>query len=63
MSESVPSGHSPSFTFTPVIAKTRQIPELIDGSVMQLDQKTDIFSLGCTMYQVFWFSGSYIYYF
>jgi hypothetical protein len=53
MSESVDSGHSSSFSFVPVIARAQQIPELIDGTVTQLDQNTDIFSFGSTMYQVF----------
>jgi hypothetical protein len=54
ISESV--DHSPSFSFAPAVAKAQRAPDQIDGSVTWLDQNTDIFSFGSTMYQVFWFS-------
>jgi len=43
---------SSSFSFAPAVAKAQRIPELLDGSVKQRNQYTDIFSFGSTMYQV-----------
>jgi len=43
---------SSSFSFAPAVAKAQRIPELLDGSVTQRNENTDIFSFGSTMYQV-----------
>jgi serine/threonine protein kinase len=48
--------YSSSFSFAPAAAKAQRIPKLLDGSVTERNQYTDIFSFGCTMYQVFRFS-------
>ncbi|KAF8491708.1 kinase-like domain-containing protein, partial [Russula emetica] len=41
-----------SFSFAPALVKSQHLPELPDGSVTRRDKNTDIFLVGCTMYQV-----------
>ncbi|KAF8497877.1 kinase-like domain-containing protein [Russula emetica] len=41
-----------SFSFAPAVVTAQRVPELNDGSVSRRNQRTDIFMLGSTMYEI-----------